>query len=85
MHASVRACVCVCVCVCCVCFDTNIAEFLERDLSIAILVCVEDCLVHNLLQLLVREVAADHRLEHLEQLSIADVPILVNVVDVECN
>ena len=64
---------------------THVAEFLERDLSISVFVGIEDGLVDNLLQLFLREVVAHHGLEHLEQLSITDEPILVDVVDPERN
>lgn len=37
-----------------------------------------------LLQLLVLEVASDHHLEDNEQLTIADVAVTVNVVNLEC-
>ncbi len=62
-----------------------ITELLKRDLPIAILVSVENCLINNLLKLFVCEVAPDHGLEDLEQLPIADETILVYVIDHEGN
>ncbi len=44
------------------------------------LVGKENCLVDNLLKLSVFQVGADHHLQHLEQLAIADVPVVVHVV-----
>jgi hypothetical protein len=37
------------------------------------------------LELGVLEVAADHELEDLEELSVGDEPILVHVIDLECD
>lgn len=40
-------------------------------------------LIHDLLQLLILEVAANHHLQHDEELAVADESISVNVVDLE--
>jgi len=40
--------------------------------------------VAYLLQLLVLQVAANHHLEHNEELAVADEAVAVNVVDAEC-
>jgi hypothetical protein len=37
----------------------------------------------NLLQLLVLQVVSDHHLQHQKELAIADVPVAINVVDLE--
>lgn len=58
-------------------------KLLEAYLAVAVLVCLHDRLIHNLLQLCIFEIASDHHLEHEEQLAVADVPVAVNVVDLE--
>lgn len=62
---------------------THSAELLKGYPAVSILVGVDDGLVHNLLQLRVLQVVADHHLQDLEQLPIGDVAILVHVVDTE--
>jgi PII-like signaling protein len=47
------------------------------------LVRKEDRLVDNLLELCVLQVGAHHHLQHLEQLAVADVPVVVHVVNSE--
>ena len=64
---------------------TYITKFFERYFPISVLVCVEYCLVDDLLELLVREIVPDHRLQDLKQFSIADESVLINVVDAEGN
>ncbi len=59
----------------------DLAELLEVDLSVVVLVGEEDGLVHDLLQLRVLQVGAHHHLEHLEQLAVADEAVVVDVVD----
>ena len=41
----------------------------------------KDCLIKNLLQLIVFQVGTKHHFQHLEELTVADVPVVVNVVD----
>lgn len=60
---------------------TNLAKFLKRYFPIAVLVGEDDGLVDDLLQLGVLEISAHHHLEHLEELSIGYVVVLVHVVD----
>ena len=64
---------------------TNGAELFEVDFSVSVLVCEEDGLIHDLLQLSVCEVSAHHHLQHLEQFPIRDEAIFVHVVDLEGN
>jgi len=45
------------------------------------LVGEENGLVDNLLKLSVFQVRADHHLQHLEQLAVADVPVVIHVVN----
>ncbi|KAI6755250.1 hypothetical protein HG531_004356 [Fusarium graminearum] len=61
----------------------HLGELLEANLSILVKIGLHDGLVHDLLQLLVLEVAANHHLEDNEKLSVADVSIAVNIVDLE--
>ena len=48
--------------------ETYRAKLLKRDLAIAIAVCVDDGLVHDLLQLGLLQIAAHHELEHLQEI-----------------
>ena len=59
------------------------AELLVRDLAVLVEVGLDDGLVDDLLQLHVVEVGADHHLEHLEQLAVADEAVAVDVVHLE--
>ena len=61
----------------------DLAELLEVDLAVVVLVREEDRLVDDLLELRVLQVGAHHHLQHLEELAVADVPVIVNVVDPE--
>ena len=58
-------------------------KLIEAYLAVAVLVRLHDGLVDNLLQLRVLEVGPDHHLEHEEQLAVANIPVAVNVVDLE--
>ena len=58
------------------------AELLKVDLAVVVLVGKLDGLVHDLLELRVFQVGAYH-LEKLKQLSVADVAVVVDVVDLE--
>lgn len=62
-----------------------ITKLLKGDLSISILVRIENGLVNNLLELLLCQVIANHGLQYLEELTITDETVLVYVVDTECN
>jgi len=59
------------------------AKLLERYLAILILVCEQDCLVYDLLELCVLQVVAHHHLQHLEQLPVRDEAVVIHVVDAE--
>ena len=59
------------------------AEFAEGDLTVEIGVRLHNGPVDELLQLHVVQVAADHHLEHLEELAVRDEAIVVDVVDLE--
>ena len=48
-----------------------------------ILISLNDCSVNQLLELNVVKVGADHHFEDLEEFTIADIVIIVNVVDLE--
>lgn len=58
----------------------NVTKFLEADFAIVILVSKQDCLVHNLLQLCVFQVVPHHHFQHLEKLSVGDVPVIIDIV-----
>jgi len=58
-------------------------EFAEGDLTVEIGVRLHNGPVDELLQLHVVQVAADHHLEHLEELAVRDEAIVVDVVDLE--
>lgn len=65
--------------------QTHCTELLEGYPAVAVLVSVDDGLVDDLLQLCVFQVVAHHHLQHLEQLAVGDVAVLVHVVDPEGN
>ena len=61
----------------------DLTELLKADFAVAVLVQVQDGLVHDLLELGVRQVLARHHLEDLKQLSVGNEAIAVHVVDPE--
>ena len=60
-------------------------ELVIRDLSVLVQISLDDSLVHNLLQLNIIKVSPHHHLQNLEQLSVADKSIAVNIIDLEGN
>lgn len=58
-------------------------KLFEAYLPVSIQICFHDRLVHNLLQLLVFEIAAHHHLQHDEQFTIRDIAVTINIVDLE--
>ncbi|CRK35674.1 hypothetical protein BN1708_001307, partial [Verticillium longisporum] len=61
----------------------HLGELVKADLAVIVEIRLHDGLVDNLLELLVLEVAADHHLEHDEELAVADEAVAVNVVHLE--
>ena len=59
----------------------DFAKLFKVDLAVLVLVGEEDCLIDDLLQLSVFQVGTHHHFQHLEELTVADVPVVVNVVD----
>ena len=59
----------------------DLAELLEVDLAVLVLVGKVDGLVDNLLELGVLQVGAHHHFEDLKQLAVADVAVVVDVVN----
>lgn len=64
---------------------TYCTELFEGYPAVSVLVCVDNGLVHNLLELRVLQVVAYHHLQHLEELAVGDVAVFVHVVDPEGN
>lgn len=62
---------------------TYCTELFEGYPAVSVLVCVDYGFVHDLLELRVLQVVAYHHLQHLEELAVGDVAILVHVVDPE--
>lgn len=60
-------------------------KFFERNSAILVAICKADGLVDYLLQLSILEVVADHHFQHLKQLSVWDVTIIIHVVDSKCD
>lgn len=60
-----------------------LAELFEWNFSIEVLICLNDSSVYELLQLDVIKVVTDHHLEYGEELTVWDVSVLVNIVDLE--
>ena len=63
----------------------HLNELLKAELAIPIFVRLHNRLVHDLLQLPVLEVVADHHLEDKEELPIRDKTVSVHVVHLERN
>lgn len=62
---------------------TYCTELFKGYPAVSVLVCVYNGLVHDLLELRVLQVVAYHHLQHLEELAVGDVAVLVHVVDPE--
>ena len=63
---------------------TYLAELIKGNLSIEVSVSLDDSTVDELLELHVVQVVANHHLQHLEQFAVRDEPVVVHVVDLEC-
>lgn len=63
--------------------STYCTELFEGYPAVSVLVCVDNGFVHDLLELRVLQVVAYHHLQHLEELAVGDVAVLVHVVDPE--
>lgn len=63
--------------------STYCTELFKGYPAVSVLVCVDNGLVHDLLELRVLQVVAYHHLQHLEELAVGDVAVLVHVVDPE--
>ena len=61
----------------------HVAELLEADLSVHVLVSFNDFAIHQLLQLHIGKIATNHHLQHPEEFTIRDVSIVVDVIDLE--
>ena len=59
----------------------DLAKLLKVDFAVFVLVGKEDCLVDDLLQLSVFQIGTHHHFQHLEELTVADVPVVINIVD----
>lgn len=62
---------------------TYCTELFKGYPAVSVLVCIDNGLVHDLLELRVLQVVAYHHLQHLEKLAVGDVTVLVHVVDPE--
>jgi hypothetical protein len=61
----------------------HFTKLLKVYFTVLIFVGKEDCLVYDLLQLSVFQVGAHHHFQHLEELAVADIPVVINIVDSE--
>lgn len=64
---------------------TYCTELFEGYPAVSILVCVDDGLINDLLQLRVLQVIPHHHLQHLEELTIGDVAVLIHIIDPKGN
>ena len=62
---------------------TYLTEFIEADLAIKVFVGLNDGSVNELLKLDIREVVTNHHLEDTEEFTIGNVPIIVDIIDLE--
>ena len=59
------------------------AELFERNLAIEVSVCLDNSAIDQLLQLGVVQVGAHHHLKNLEQFSVRNKAVIVDVIDLE--
>ena len=64
-------------------YKTYHAEFIEGDLSIEVSVSFDNSSINELLELGVIEIVTHHHFEYLEELTIGDEAIVVDIVDLE--
>ena len=62
----------------------HLRELIEGDLSVLVGIGLYYGPINKLLQLDVVQVVADHHLQHLEELTVRDVAIIIDVVNLEC-
>ena len=61
----------------------HFGELVEGDLAVLVGVCLYYGSVNELLQLNVVQVVTNHHFEHLEELTVRNVPVVVDIVDLE--
>ena len=61
----------------------HLAELFERYLPIVVLVSLDNCAVHQLLQLHIIKVASNHHLQNSKELPVRDEAVVVNVINLE--
>jgi hypothetical protein len=62
----------------------NLAKLSEGNLAIVVSVCTNNCTVDQLLQLIILKIIANHNLQNVEEITVADVSIVVQVIHAEC-
>ena len=62
----------------------HFCEFIEANFAIVVLICLDDCSVHQLLQLHIIQIVAHHHFEDSEKFSIRNISITIYIVDLEC-
>ena len=63
-------------------FD-HIAELRERNFSIEVSISFNDSSINQLLQLDIIQIVSNHHFEHCKQLSIWDVAVIVDIINLE--
>ena len=58
-------------------------EFLERNLTVLVEISLDDSLIDDLLELDVVQVGPYHHLQYLEELTVADEAIAINIINLE--
>ena len=61
----------------------HLSKLLETNLAIVVLVCLNDSSVNQLLKLNIVKIGTDHHFEDLEKFTIADVAVIVDIIDLE--
>lgn len=64
-------------------FLNHLAEIIIVNLASAALITFDNGSIHNLLQLDIVKILANHQLQNVEQISIGDEAILIFIIDVE--
>ena len=63
--------------------NAYLAELFKRDLPIEIFIGFDDSAIDQLLKLHIVQVTADHHLQHSEQFTVRNEPVIVDVINLE--
>lgn len=61
----------------------HFGKLLEANFAIHVFISLDDSSVNELLKLDIVQIATNHHFEHLEQFSVRNIPVIVNIIDLE--